>query len=109
MPDEEREEHMKSVLMELYDGWVFPAEQFYPRSKEHKKMLDRFCRHSEAFTDKLSRLDPPLYEEFSRVMNEYMDLSAADLAEMFVDGFRLGARILIDVFQAELMEGERGS
>ena len=41
------------------------------------------------------------------VMNEYMDLTSDDLAEMFADGFRLGARIMIEVFQGELLPGEK--
>lgn len=97
---------MKSVLMELYDGRVYPAEQFFPRSKEHKALLDRYCRHADEFTEKLSRLSPPLDEEFTAVMNEYMDVTSDDLAEMFVDGFRLGARLMIEVFQSELLNGE---
>lgn len=97
---------MKSVLMELYDGRVYPAEQFFPRSKEHKALLDRYCRHADEFTEKLSRLSPPRDEEFTKVMDEYMDLISADLAEMFVDGFRLGARLMIEVFQSELLNGE---
>lgn len=97
---------MKSVLMELYDGRVYPAEQFFPRSKEHKARLDRYCRHADEFTEKLSRLSPPLDEEFTAVMNEYMDVTSDDLAEMFADGFRLGARLMIEVFQSELLNGE---
>lgn len=97
---------MKSVLMELYDGRVYPAEQFFPRSKEHKALLDRYCRHADEFTEKLSRLNPPLDEEFTKVMDEYMALTADNLAEMFADGFRLGARLMIEVFQSELLNGE---
>ncbi len=97
---------MKSVLMELYDGRVYPAEQFFPRSKEHKALLDRYCWHADEFTEKLSRLSPPLDEEFTAVMNEYMDVTSDDLAEMFADGFRLGARLMIEVFQSELLNGE---
>ena len=97
---------MKSVLMELYDGRVYPAEQFFPRSKEHKALLDRYCRHADEFTEKLSRLSPPLDEEFTAVMNEYMDVTSDDLAEMFADGFHLGARLMIEVFQSELLNGE---
>lgn len=98
---------MKSILMELYDGRVYPAEQFFPRDKKHKKLLDKYCRHADEFTEKLGRLTPPLDEEFTAVMNEYMDLTSDDLAEMFADGFRLGARIMIEVFQSELLPGEK--
>ena len=30
---------MKSILSELYEGKIFPAEQYSPRSEEYQKII----------------------------------------------------------------------
>lgn len=44
-------------------------------------------------------------------MDEQFDLISYDFSEMFIDGFRLGARMMIDIFQGDLyiMEHESSS
>lgn len=35
-------------------------------------------------------------------MDEQLDVIPTEFSEMFIDGFRLGARIMIEVFQGDL-------
>jgi len=35
-------------------------------------------------------------------MDEQLDVIPYEFSEMFIDGFRLGARIMIDIFQGDL-------
>lgn len=49
----------------------------------------------------LSKLDPPLDKRFGEIMDERLDVMLYELSEMFVSGFRLGARIMTEVFADE--------
>ena len=51
----------------------------------------------DALREKLTRLDPALQREFDRFADEQLDLRPMDLEEQFLMGFRLGARLMIEV------------
>lgn len=93
---------MKNILSALYDGKIFPAEQYSPRSEEYRKIHQEHYRHYEDFMETLSKLDPPLDKPFIQIMEEQLDVIPYEFSEMFIDGFRLGARIMIDIFQDDL-------
>ena len=41
-------------------------------------------------------------QQFEKLLEEQNETMSYELSEMFIDGFRLGARIMIDVFHGEL-------
>ncbi len=100
---------MKSILLELYEGNIFPAEQYSPRNEEYRKIHQRNYQHYNNFIETLSKLDPPLDEQFINIMDEQLETIPFDFSEMFIDGFRLGARIMIDIFQDDLGNKENES
>ena len=93
---------MKSILSELYEGKIFPAEQYSPRSEEYRQIHQSHYKHYENFIETLSKLEPPLDKQFIKIMDEQLDVIPYEFSEMFIDGFRLGARIMIDIFQGDL-------
>ncbi len=93
---------MKSILSELYEGKIFPAEQYSPRSEEYRQIHQSHYKHYENFIETLSKLEPPLDKQFIKIMEEQLDVIPYEFSEMFIDGFRLGARIMIDIFQGDL-------
>lgn len=93
---------MKSILSALYDGKIHPAEQYFPKSEEYRKVHQRNYHHYDNFIETLSKLEPPLDKQFIKIMDEQLDVIPYEFSEMFIDGFRLGARIMIDIFQGDL-------
>lgn len=97
---------MKSILSALYEGKIFPAEQYSPRSEEYRKIYQEHYRHYDDFIETLSKVNPPLDKKFIEIMDEQLDVIPYEFSEMFIDGFRLGARIMIDIFQGDLCPKE---
>ena len=54
--------------------------------------------HYNNFIEALSKLEPSLAKQFIEIMDEQLDVIPYEFSEMFIDGFRLGARIMIDIF-----------
>ncbi len=93
---------MNNILSALYNGKIFPAEQYHPKSKEYRKIQKEQYRRYEDFIKALRKLNPPLDKRFIQIMDEQFDLMPFEFSEMFIDGFRLGARIMLEVFQDDL-------
>ena len=89
-------------MSELYEGKIFPAEQYSPRSEEYQKNNQEHYQHYDDFIETLSKVNPPLDKRFIEIMDEQLDVIPYEFSEMFIDGFRLGARIMIDIFQGDL-------
>ena len=47
--------------------------------------------------ERVARLDPDLAEELTAFLDDYMPVLAMEEAAVFVDAFRLGARIMMEV------------
>ncbi len=92
---------MKNVLEQLYNGEIFPAEQYTPKSEEYRKIHQRHYSHYEDFMALLGKLDPPLEKRFIEIMDEQLDEIPYEFSEMFIDGFKLGAKIMAEVFRCE--------
>ena len=58
---------MKNILEQLYDGEIFPAEQYFPKEKEYRKKYQEHYNHYEDFIEILSKLEPPLDKRFIRL------------------------------------------
>ena len=56
---------MKSILSELYEGKIFPAEQYSPRSEEYRQIHQSHYKHYDNFIETLSKLEPPLDKQFN--------------------------------------------
>lgn len=97
---------MKSILLRLYDGEIFPAEQFNLKTEEYRSMSQTHYQHYEDFIEQLKSLEPPLHEKFIHIMDEQIEEVPLKLSETFLEGFRLGARIMIEVYQDNYTDHE---
>lgn len=88
---------MNTILERLYDGEIFPAEQFHPVQKDYAKHQAKALEHYEAFSNELERLDPNLSKRFEQIMDEHSRIFAMECTSNYIDGFRLGAQIMIEV------------
>lgn len=86
---------MDKTLQDLYYGKLNPAEQFQPLIDEFYTLQQKFYRDYDDF---IKKLDSPLDQEFKRIMDEQLNLLPLNLTQSFIDGFRLGAKIVIEIY-----------
>ena len=80
----------------LFQKWRIPSN------------ISKHYKHYEDFIKTLSKLEPPLDKQFIKILDEQLDVIPYEFSEMFTDGFRLGARVMIDIFQGDLGVRENG-
>lgn len=85
---------MKGLLEQLYDGSIQPAEKRYPQNEAHKKMVDSYRNKNRAFRDSLP---PELLAAYDNVEEASLALAYENNKIDFVDGFRLGARLMMEI------------
>lgn len=90
---------MKNILEQLYNGEIFPAEQYRNKEQKDQKSYREENSHYEEFIEILRKQEPPLDELFDEVMNERFEETQDEYAGIFISGFRLGARIMAEVFR----------
>lgn len=83
---------METVLEDLYNGKIIPFEQ--ARSERFEEARRQLHEKEAAFCGKL---ESGLVEELHELLAEYTRLLSLDMEEDFVNGFKLGARIMLQV------------
>ncbi len=91
---------METVLEDLYNGRLIPFEQ--ERSKRFEEARRQLHQKEEAFSQ---QLDEDLVDGLHELLAEYTRLLSIDMEEDFVNGFKLGARIMCQVFQDSAQQG----
>ena len=86
---------MRSILNELWYGNVSPFEQCTRGDKRLKELLKLVAQNREELGETLTDKQKETLEKFEDCMNE---MSALSEKEIFEYGFRLGARIMVEVF-----------
>lgn len=87
------------ILEELYLCGVRPGEHVCKRNKQYAKALDDTIKVGDALTASLSAKQKELFEDYISAQQEVTALADC---ETFCYGFKVGAKIIIDV----LTEGE---
>ena len=87
---------MESILKRLYDGELYPDEQFLPDSQEYKRLLTLFSLSEKEFTSRLQAINPALVEQYEEMWNKYLDVLALRREEMFQRSFCLGAALVAE-------------
>jgi len=85
---------MESVIEQLFYGRINPAQAPRPTDAHTRKLEKAYSQAYEAFR---AKIDPELHRELGRVLDDCVALDAREGAAYFVEGFRLGARMMLDV------------
>jgi len=83
---------METILQQLFNGEIYPAEQFRPLVEEYMEIRKKQYEHYVDFIEKLKKLEPPLHNKFIKIMDEQLDTVPFEISKMFIDGFRLSAK-----------------
>ena len=84
------------VLSELWYGNIEPQDRTIPRNGEYKKLLTKICEYEEQFRGIFS---PEQQKDFEDYENAAISVTAICEEASFVEGFRLGAKMILEVFQ----------
>lgn len=89
---------MKSMLEKLYYGEIFRNEDILPRGEGVKQISKKLSKLEDEFIGRLDKTEFKLYDELSSSHNER---DSYFYAETFIEGFRIGARIMMEVLSDE--------
>ena len=84
------------ILEKLWLGNVKPGESSMPTNSEHYKLVKLIVRHEETLFPMLSEQAKDTYEKLRECRSE---LSSIVECEAFISGFRLGAKIMLEVME----------
>ena len=80
-------------LKKLWRGQISPSERFiYEDSPYHHASQ----KHTDALNALYTMLSPDAQQQYEKVEQLAMDMQKIDTEEAFIQGFRLGARLLMD-------------
>ena len=82
------------VLENLWRNGISPSERYCDKNSEYKKLLRNLCEASEKVSAELSPKGKQAFEEHERIQLALIGISEEDI---FVNAFRLGARMMLDV------------
>lgn len=83
-----------NTLEDLYYGNIVPNEKCAKLDDEVKELLKLLNRNEEKLTATLSEEQKDTFEKYKDCNREISEISER---EIFLNGFRMGARIIIDV------------
>lgn len=82
------------ILQDLYHGRISPIDQYGPLIEEFSTLQKKYYRHYDAFIEKVGS---PLDKEFESILDEQLEMLPFDFSQTFIDGFRLGARMMLEI------------
>ena len=82
------------VLDNLWRGNISPNKRFFCSDSEYKKLFSQLVDKTEQLRNELSPDNKKLCDEIESLQLKLIDISEQDT---FVVGFRLGARLILDI------------
>ena len=83
-----------SILKALWEGEIAPMNRPVDPAGKYARCVARMMEKEKAIK---ARLDEETRQAFEKYCDDQYDLSAASGEDGFFEGFRLGARLMIDV------------
>lgn len=87
-----------TMLEELFYGNINPCDKAVKKGSRYAKLQKRLCDNYDGLRKSLTEKDLPLLDAAEDAAAE---LSVLSQKESFADGFRLGARLMLEIFFSE--------
>jgi hypothetical protein len=87
-----------SIIEDLWYGNISPCERDIKRSSEYSDVLERIVQIEADLHARLNDEEKEILERFVNCTNEMCCISER---EIFVQGFMLGAKLIIEVMNSE--------
>lgn len=88
-----------SILKELYFGNIRPQENSRLYEREYLRLKDRAGRAYEELGKQIRKYQSELEQQLELFLEQQLELSSYENEAAFIEGFRLGARIMMEVLQ----------
>ncbi|WP_178019619.1 DUF6809 family protein [uncultured Paenibacillus sp.] len=89
---------MKSILEEIYNGNLNPEERMVPTDPEYRSLNRKISDLMEEVKQRFSESDFAVLEQILDLNGESNSMVTS---EAFVQGFRMGALVMVEVFCGE--------
>jgi hypothetical protein len=86
------------MLEKLYYGEIYRNEEVLPRGEEFEQVNRKVSNLEDDFISKLDKAEFRLYDELLTTRNER---DSYYYLETFIEGFRIGARMMMEVLSDE--------
>lgn len=86
---------MPNFLESLYYGELIPNEANVPRDAKYRELSRQVSESMDVWKGKLSGDE---FRELEELLGLYQQLQSMELAASFSQGFRLGARMVVEVY-----------
>ena len=92
-----------NIIEELYHGNIYPCEKCFSRSSHYAKFVAIVSENEAKLTEFLQALPNAEQEQhlLSQLMNAQSEINLFEGREKFMEGFRLGARFMLDTCVSE--------
>ena len=97
MPKDKKQKD--KILKELYRGRINPTAAPIKHDSEYCGCLAVVCSLEEELNKQLSEKNKKLLQDFITAQSE---LGYANAEEQFVAGFRLGAKMILEIFEKDI-------
>lgn len=85
----------KTLLQQLYDGEIYPAEQIVPKNPQYRELCRKLGEEKQYLRERLSASDRERFDEMENLTQEIENLYGY---EDFSCGLWLGAGLMIEAF-----------
>ena len=82
------------VLQDLWRGNISPIERYIRPCSEYKKCSDKAVKEYDKLLTCLSPEEKQIFDNYNELNMKLLSMSEE---ESFINGFRLGAKIILDV------------
>ena len=86
------------ILEQLWYNGLHPSESLSPTDKRYRECLDLVIENEEKL---LSMLPDEIKEAYDKFTDSRVDLLVTERAKIFITGFRLGAKIMLEIMEQE--------
>lgn len=86
---------MKSILEELYRGNLNPEERMIPTDPEYRQLNRKL---SNLMVEAKQRFSEDDFKTLEEILDLHGETSSMVASEAFVQGFRMGALVMVEVF-----------
>ncbi|MCT4615891.1 MAG: hypothetical protein N4A49_13590 [Marinifilaceae bacterium] len=89
---------MRRILEKLYYGEIYRNEEVFPKGEKFIKINGKVGKLENDFTSRLDKAEFRLYDELLTTLNER---DSYYYLETFIEGFKIGARMMMEVLSDE--------
>ncbi len=88
----------KKMIRELYNGNIVPQSRPMHKDSKYQELQNKLADLADSLNQKLTDDDIKLLEE---IMTTWSYISAVNGEECFAEGFRLGAKMILEIFERD--------